>query len=74
MEPQGVARALDRHGDGARQGRIEPLDDLPVMGQLDFLHLASIGIQHRYLLLPRMQVATYEYHRGGLLSIGAVRR
>jgi len=31
VKPQGVSCALDRHGDGARQGRIEPLDVLPVM-------------------------------------------
>ena len=38
------------------------------MAQLYFLHLTRFRIQHRYLLLPRMQVAPHEYHRGGLLS------
>jgi hypothetical protein len=73
VKPQRVSGALDRHGDGARQGRIELLDVFPLMAQLDFLHLACFRIQHCHLLLPCMQVATHESHRGGLLTIGAVR-
>ena len=73
VTPQGVSGALDRHGDGVRHGRVEPLDVLPVMAQLAFLHLTRFRIQHRHPLLPCMQVATHESHRGGLLTIGAVR-
>jgi len=43
-----------------------------LMRQLLLEDLVGGGVEHRHLLLPRVQIASHECHGFGLLSVGAV--
>jgi hypothetical protein len=71
VEPQRVTGALDPHGDRRSQGRIELFNCVADVGQLPLEELTGVGIEHGYLLLPRMQIASHQDHEFGLLSSDA---
>jgi len=72
VEPDRVPRALNANGHGARQRGIEVLDRRAGMRQLLLVDLAGSRVEHRHLLLPRVQIASHECHGFGLLSVNAV--
>jgi hypothetical protein len=72
VEPQRVTGALDAHGDRRRQCRIELFNCVADVGQLPLEELTGVCVEHGYLLLPRMQIASHQDHEFGLLSSDAV--
>ena len=52
MKPLGIAHALDPNRDGVRQGAVELLHRLPLVGEPLFLQLARLGVEDGHLLTP----------------------
>jgi hypothetical protein len=72
VEPLGISGSLDADGHWPRQGAVELLDGIAVVGELLLEDFARGGVENGHLLLSRVQITSDECHESGLLFGGRV--